>query len=297
MQQKLLAVFIIVILIVAAVVLWVKSHPSAVLNNQATPIPSVIASTSPTRSQVLFPTSSDTLTEGQTYTLKWSGGPDPLQIFLVSQKLESQGQSVATVDKVYGVKNTGSYNYTVPTNLTPGSYKFEIGNLTSDYFQIASSNAQPSATSTATSYCTPSALDATLSLSGAAGNIYGTAAIKNTSNTPCQIIGNNFMDVSYDSSIKNLTVTHTGTPTNQTFTIQPGKSIYSQVHYPNGPQCQGPTVQDQVTFSYKISPSGSVTFKNTENGNTAQIVQGCSSATDMTEITVWNMSSQPITPQ
>lgn len=297
MQQKFLAAFIVVILIVAAVVLWVKGHPSAVLNNQATPIPAVTASTSPTRSQVLFPTSSDTLTEGQTYTLKWSGGPDPIQIFLINQTLESQGQSIAISDRVYGVKNTGSYSYTVPTNLTSGNYKFEIGNMSSDYFQITGSSPQPTASSTSVSYCAPANLEANLSLSGAAGSIYGNAEIKNASNSPCQIIGNNFIDVSYDSSIKNLTVTHTGTPTNQTFTIQPGKSVYSQVRYQNGPQCQGPTVQDQVTFSYKVSSRGSVTFKNTENGKTTQVVQGCQSPADMTEITVWNMSAQPITPQ
>lgn len=295
MQQKLTGVIIVVILIIAAVVLWVKGHPTTVLNNQALPTPQATASVS--NDQITFPTSSDTLIEGQTYTLKWSGGSDPVQIFLVSQRLESQGQSVATVDKVYGIKNTGSYNYTVPTNLTPGSYKLEIGNLSSDYFQITNSGVQPSTTPASVSYCSPSSLDATLGLNGAAGSIYGNAEIKNTSSTPCQIIGNNFIDASFDSSIKNLTVTHTGTSTNQTFTLQPGKSVYSQVRYQNGPQCQGPTVQDQVTFSYKISPSGSVTFKNTENGKTAQVVQGCSSPTDMTEITVWNMSSQPITPQ
>lgn len=293
MKRNLLALIIIVALVLVAAWLWKTKGSQTNLNLQPTPTPTATTSTS----QVIFPTSSDTLSEGQTYTLKWSGGPNPIQIFLINQSLESQGQSVATSDRVYGIKNTGSYNYTVPTNLTPGSYKFEIGNLSSDYFQIASGRVQPSATTSTISYCAPNNLEATLTTSGAAGNIYGTATIKNTSNSSCQIIGNDFLDVSYDSSIKNLTVTHTGTPTNQTFTIQPGKAVYSQVHYPNGPQCQGPTVQDQVTFSYKISPSGSVTFKNTENGQTTQVVQGCQSPTDMTEITVWNISSQPITPQ
>jgi hypothetical protein len=89
-----------------------------------------------TTSAVTFPHGGENLVAGQTYTLTWSGGPDPIQIFLVNTALKSAGASVSISDRIYGVKNTGSYAYTVPATMLPGTYEFQIGNSTSNTFQV-----------------------------------------------------------------------------------------------------------------------------------------------------------------
>ena len=85
---------------------------------------------------IIFPSGNENFVVGQTYILKWSGGPDTIQIFLVDTSLKSQGVSVSLADRIYGIKNTGSYDYLVPANLKPGVYEFQIGNQTSKTFQI-----------------------------------------------------------------------------------------------------------------------------------------------------------------
>ncbi len=146
-------------------------------------------------------------------------------------------------------------------------------------------------------FCLASDLLPTITLGVGAGNIYGALTLKNTSAQTCQILGGQFVSANYDTAtVKNITITHTGQTQPQPFVLSPGETIYSQVHFPNGPQCQSIGLnQTEVTFMYKISSSDEVTFRN-QNGNTNQIVQTCKSSTDMTEIQIWNMSTTPITP-
>jgi hypothetical protein len=88
---------------------------------------------------IISPTTGDVLVKGQTYTLSWTGGdPGETQIFLIDTALESAGVSVSISDRVYHIQNTGSYQYTVPKRLPDGIYKFEIGDQTSNTFQIVS---------------------------------------------------------------------------------------------------------------------------------------------------------------
>jgi hypothetical protein len=145
-------------------------------------------------------------------------------------------------------------------------------------------------------YCTSDELEALIALSPAAGNVYGTLTLKNVSSAECEVLGGKFVTADYDSSIKNIAVTHIGQTQEKPFILSPGQTIYSQVHYPNGPQCQSVGLnQTRVTFSYQVSPTDAVSFKNSQGG-TQQIVQSCLSPDDMTEIQIWNMANQPITP-
>ncbi len=89
-------------------------------------------------SQVIFPSGGESLVAGQKYTLKWSGGPDTTQIFLVDKDLKLIGASVSITDRVYNIKNTGSYEYTIPKTVKPGEYEFQIGDATSNTFNIVS---------------------------------------------------------------------------------------------------------------------------------------------------------------
>ncbi|HSW88637.1 MAG TPA: DUF4232 domain-containing protein [Candidatus Saccharimonadales bacterium] len=143
--------------------------------------------------------------------------------------------------------------------------------------------------------CKPHDLEANLDLSPGAGNVFGTFTLKNISANTCQVLGGSFINAKYNQSITNITVAHVGQTQPQPFTLAPNQTIYSQVHYPNGPQCSSGVKTTKVTFIYNISPANIVTFKNT-NGEAAQDVQTCTSASDITQIQIWNMATAPITP-
>lgn len=88
---------------------------------------------------ILFPTAGKKLIKGESYTFKWAGGKDSvITIFLVDSSLQSQGVSVSLSDRIYGIKNSGSYEYTVPKSLKEGTYKIQIGQASSGYFKIIS---------------------------------------------------------------------------------------------------------------------------------------------------------------
>lgn len=154
-----------------------------------------------------------------------------------------------------------------------------------------------SVVTSAVNYCHPQALQALVTFSPGAGNIYGTFTLKNVSRTPCQILGNAFITAAYDTSmVKNITISHIGQTQPQSFLLAPRQNLYSQVHYPNGPQCQSIGLNSTtVTFVYKISPEDTITFKNPQDGS-QQVVQTCKSPTDMTDIQIWNIATAPITP-
>jgi len=146
-------------------------------------------------------------------------------------------------------------------------------------------------------YCSPQDLVASYNSNAGAGNIYLEIMITNISNRECEVIGNNYIAAQYDTqTIKNISLHHMGTVEKDIFTLSPNQTLYSQIHYPNGPQCQGPTQAVQVVFTYAISSTSTITFNNTqEHGGHSFPV--CSSPTDITTIDIWNMSAQPITPQ
>jgi hypothetical protein len=87
-------------------------------------------------STVTSPVGGERLTQGETYTLSWTGGADPIQIFLVDRSLKDSGASVSITDRIYGIRNEHVYNYTVPTSTKPGEYEFQIGDAISQPFQI-----------------------------------------------------------------------------------------------------------------------------------------------------------------
>lgn len=140
-------------------------------------------------------------------------------------------------------------------------------------------------------FCKPQDLDANLTTQGAAGNIFGTLTIKNTSTKNCQIISVNFILPSFDA--KNITVKNQGQTGPETFTLSPNQIVYSQIHYPNGPQCSGQISQANISYSYKISVNDSVNFKN-QNGSTKQTIGVCQSSSEITEVDVWSLSKKPV---
>lgn len=151
-------------------------------------------------------------------------------------------------------------------------------------------------TSSGNSFCTPRDLQGTISLSPGAGNIYGTFTLTNISSHQCKVSGGEFIEVRYNPSITNISVIHVGQTQAMPFILAPNQSIYSQVHYPNGPQCSSAAKPVSVSFTYAIDAQKELTFKDA-NGKAEQQVQACKSPNDMTQIQIWNMATQPITPQ
>jgi len=86
--------------------------------------------------KIIFPAGKEKIAIGDFCNIKWTGGPDPMQIFLVDTSLKSIGTSVSISDRIYNIKNTGSYIYQIPTNLKLGTYEFQIGDQTSNTFEI-----------------------------------------------------------------------------------------------------------------------------------------------------------------
>ena len=88
---------------------------------------------------ITFPQGGEKLVQGQSYELTWTGGREKTtQIFLINTSLKDQGTSASISDRVYGIENKHMYNYTVPTNMKPGTYEFQIGEETSATFDIVS---------------------------------------------------------------------------------------------------------------------------------------------------------------
>jgi len=139
-------------------------------------------------------------------------------------------------------------------------------------------------------FCLSSDLQAEVTTDAAAGNIYGSLTIKNISNTPCQIDGNNFIQPIFTAT--NITVTQQGQPGQALLTLVPGEMVYSRFHYPNGPQCNGTTRTGAISFQYPISPTDTIGFKN-QSGNINQPITLCMSS-QPTEVQVWSIAMQPL---
>lgn len=88
---------------------------------------------------ITFPKGGEKLVQGQSYELTWTGGREKTtQIFLIDTSLKDQGASASISDRIYGIENKHAYTYTIPLNMKPGAYEFQIGSLTSPAFDIVS---------------------------------------------------------------------------------------------------------------------------------------------------------------
>lgn len=91
------------------------------------------------KDSITFPKGGEKLVQGQSYQLTWTGGREEItQIFLVDTSLKEKNTSASISDRIYGIENKHTYNYTIPTNIKPGTYEFQIGKQTSPTFEIVS---------------------------------------------------------------------------------------------------------------------------------------------------------------
>ena len=149
-------------------------------------------------------------------------------------------------------------------------------------------------TVTSNAYCSTKDLQTTISFDPGAGNMNGTVIIKNISGGQCSIIGDNSISAQYNKqTIKNISIKQNGTSDTKLFKLSPNQSVYAKVHYPNGPQCQGPTVLQNITFTYAISPTDTITFAD-QKGVQKQVIQVCPTPSEITTIDLWPLTTQPI---
>ncbi len=142
--------------------------------------------------------------------------------------------------------------------------------------------------------CQQQQLQGTVSFSPGAGNVYGAIELKNISDTTCIISAKSGIIVSYPQSITNISLQQVGETSNHEFTLAPGSSIYSQIHYPNGPQCGSGIRSSTITIQYPLTADTSVTFTDSRGGKTVDI-SVCEDPSENTEIRIWRFSDQSIT--
>lgn len=165
------------------------------------------------------------------------------------------------------------------------------------YKRLPTSNSiEPSPTPEQTyqSFCTASQLTGTAETDVAAGNAYVTITIINTSDTACDVIGNNTPEVSYPNAVTNVQISVKDEPQTSVFTLQPNDSIYALIHYPNGPQCSTESTTVDAMVSYQFSDSEAIAF--TPNVGTTILISSCAEASEITMVDVYHFSSSPVTP-
>lgn len=271
----LLLILLIIILISAGFVLFRgKIKQSLLPSPTPTPTPTPVAG-------ITFLKGGDKLSAGKSYAIKWNGVTGATtQIFLKDLSLESQGESVSLVDRVYNVPNTGSYSYTIPAS-AKGTYILEIGPLISSPFTVEEGKV---------SYCLHDNLVTDITTEGAAGNIYGTLKLQNLSSTNCSIIASNFIEPEYTAS--NVTTQKQGNAGPKLLNLTPNETVYSQFHAPNGPQCSEDISPVDVSFKYNFAPNSSILFED-ENGNAIVQINACKDATS-TQVDVWSIYPKPV---
>lgn len=155
----------------------------------------------------------------------------------------------------------------------------------------ASINPSPTAIHSQTNLCQSNQLSGTMTTQGAAGNIYAALELKNIGKTACTITLGNTVSAIYHAN--NIVINYKQHSNLQQLILSPLATVYSQIHYPNGPQCQSGITEKQITFLYHAGLI-SVAFQPTTQDETLQ-VPACDSPKEKTTIDIWPLSQNPVT--
>lgn len=182
---------------------------------------------------------------------------------------------------------TPSYSPSPTSSLAPTNSLSPAASITP-----TAANVTPT-TQTQISQCTNDQLAATIAAQGGAGNIFGTLELTNTGATTCSVVlGNTVIET---TPAKNITVHYQQTAQTQVFVLKPHAKVYSQVHFPNGPQCSSGVTPQPITFLYKADQIA-VPFQSTTPQTGTLMIQACTSQTEKTVVDIWPLSQSPITP-
>jgi hypothetical protein len=136
--------------------------------------------------------------------------------------------------------------------------------------------------------CKQNQLVAKVSSQGAAGNIYDTLTITNTAN-PCEIVLGNTIMVNF--SANNIVLHKQKIVSSQNYLLATNAKVYSQLHYPNGPQCQKGIAPKPITILYKVGQTSVPFVPDVQTGKVE--IQACSSDAEKTTVDVWPLSKNP----
>lgn len=143
-----------------------------------------------------------------------------------------------------------------------------------------------------TPQCQKNQLTTNISAQGAAGNIYATLELTNTGTTSCAVMLGNTLTAIFTAN--NMAIKYAQAVPTETFVLTPSAKVYSQIHYPNGPQCQSGIKEQPITVLYQANQ---VTIPFNPNApNDKLVVQACLSQSEQTTIDIWPLSKNPITP-
>jgi uncharacterized protein DUF4232 len=141
-----------------------------------------------------------------------------------------------------------------------------------------------------TAFCQQDQLTTQLSAQGAAGNIYANLELTNTGKTSCEIVLGN--TVTAEITVNNVLLHQEQSASSENFTLTPGAKVYSQIHYPNGPQCQSGIMPLPIIFIYKTAETSVPFIPDARTGKL--LVQACRSDAEKTTIDIWPLSKTPI---
>ena len=138
--------------------------------------------------------------------------------------------------------------------------------------------------------CSKDQLTGILTSQGAAGSIYVDVKITNISTVACNVnLGNSIVA---QISANNITTKYqTPAAGSEEFNLAPNASLYSRLHFPNGPQCSGSVNPQSVSFVY--DPKGIALQLKTSDNKNYLIVQACQ-GNENTQIDIWPVLSSPI---
>lgn len=168
---------------------------------------------------------------------------------------------------------------------------FFIAHFSNPKAAITPSSTLPPTSTAETSFCQKGQLAADIMSQGAAGNIYATLTLTNTGKSSCEIVLGNTISANFNAD--NIVTNYKQNLLKQDIMLAPSAKVYSQVHYPNGPQCQSPIMEKPITFIYKTDQTVIPFQPTTPGGQT--LVQACSSPSEKTVIDIWPLSKRPIT--
>lgn len=123
-----------IVVFLAGTFLITKVFPSSTLESIDNKNYSVEKATSDVK--IINPKGGEIFKKGGSYKLRWNGGEEKINIFLIDKALENLGVSASIAQEVYNIKNTGSYDFTFSRKLPTGTYRLEIGSSDTDYFSV-----------------------------------------------------------------------------------------------------------------------------------------------------------------
>ncbi|CAK7223472.1 hypothetical protein SCUCBS95973_005191 [Sporothrix curviconia] len=192
-----------------------------------------------------FTNSAFDLVPGSTFTLTWGNATGPVTIYLAT----GESSDLTKVQTIDSDDESGSFTWTVPTDLVTGTYAFEITDSTgTNYSKQFTLTGTGSASASATTAVSTSAASSSTAVSSATST---TAA--SSSSSPASSSSSSSTSSSSSSKTTHVTTTASSNSTTTKTTSTGTKATTSATTVPantnNGPQAKSPLAFVLVTVA------------------------------------------------